>query len=330
MGIPEIKSSSNQSPKWEIPDIWAKNGHCPACGATNLKVIHLPDYADYLFCVHCEISFEVENGCRYIRLKHIPDEYEFADAILHNRWVEASNLSAIISKQRAPAEDKKPSPLPTQTFSEEDAWNRALGMYRMGNKPKMIQLTLMQAGVTQEQAEVVFAKLKKLAEQDAQRQSQKFWAVAGISLLLIVMLMGGWLYMSGNLPVLLGTTTVTPASLADQPSAVDKLLDLVPDDAKPALMNLPDTVVDSSRGPGPASCPATSRNAAKLFGGNSNLWKRDSQYPSWQMINPGDSITVLVPDGMTAGYVDNKAFQFLSVRGPATIYNVNFVVITCD
>ena len=32
------------------------------------------------------------------------------------------------------------------------------------------------------------------------------------------------------------------------------------------------------------------------------------QFPSWQMISPGDSVTVSVPDGMTAGYVDNKTF----------------------
>jgi hypothetical protein len=105
----------------------------------------------------------------------------------------------------------------------------------------------------------------------------------------------------------------------------------VPDEAKPDLMNLPDTKVDSSRGPGKAACPATSTSAAELYGGDAALWKRDaSQFPSWQMISAGDSVTVSVPDGMVAGYVDNKSFQLLSIHGPATIYNVNFIVITCD
>jgi hypothetical protein len=54
------------------------------------------------------------------------------------------------------------------------------------------------------------------------------------------------------------------------------------------------------------------------------------QYPSWQMISAGNPVNVKVPDGMTAGYVDNKSLQLLSVHGPATIYNVNFLVITCD
>ncbi len=60
-------------PKRDIPDGWAKNGRCPACGAAGLKVTHLPDMPDYMSCPKCEISFEVENGGRYVRLKYIPD-----------------------------------------------------------------------------------------------------------------------------------------------------------------------------------------------------------------------------------------------------------------
>jgi hypothetical protein len=329
----ENKISLAPSPKWDIPDSWAKNGRCPACGATNLKATHLPDLADYLSCTHCEIAFEVENGGRYIRLKYIPDALEFMDAILHNRWVEASRLSAIISEKRPIAQEKKAdSESPRSTFSEEEVWSRALRMYRMGNKPKMIQLMLIQSGMTQEQADAIFAKLKKVAEEDTQRQNQKFWTVAGISLLVIFIMAGSWLYMSGNLPILLGITTVTPAPTpAKQPSAVGLLLNLIPQGVQPDLMNLPDTRVEENHGPGKAACPATPVTAAELFGGDPTLWTRDAnQYPSWQMINPGDSVTVSVPEGMTAAYVDNESFQFLSVHGPATIHNVNFLVITCD
>jgi hypothetical protein len=331
MDIQENKPSSTPSPKWEIPDSWAKNGRCPACGAMNLKVTHLPDIADYLSCMQCEIAFEVENGGKHIRLKYIPDALEFVDALLHNRWVEASKLSAMISEQRSFVQEKKVSPLPATTFSEEEVWNRSLRMYRMGNKPRMIQLMLIQSGLTQEQADVIFAKLKIIAEQNAQQQNQKFWAVAGISIFLFILMGASWIYMSGNLPILLGITTVTPAPLlVNQPSVVSKLLDLVPDDAKPNLMNLPDTKVDN-KGPEKTACPATPITAAELFGGDPTLWTRDiNQIPSWQMVSASASVTVRVPDGMTVGYVDNKTFQLLSVHGPATIYNVNFLVITCD
>lgn len=319
-----------QSPKWELPDVWAQNGRCPACGVQSLKVTHLPDYADYLACTRCDISFEVENGGRSIRVKYLPDQYESADAVLHNRWVEASKLSAILNERRSPVQEKKADIQPTQIISDEEAWSRALGMYRLGNKPRMIHLTLMQSGVTQEQAEFVLTRLKKIAEQDSQRQNKKFLVMAGISIFLIVILAGSWLYASGNLPIILGITTVTPAPLPNQSSALNKLLKLVPDSAKPALMTLPDTIVDTRQGPGRALCPATAKSAARLFGGSSSLWKRDTQFSSWQMISAGDSYTVVVPTGMVAGYVDNKTFQLMSIHGPATIYNVNFVTIMCD
>jgi hypothetical protein len=323
---------STPSPKWDIPDVWAKNGRCPACGATGLKVTHLPDLADYLSCVKCEITFEVENGGRFIRLKYIPDALEFMDAALHNRWVEASRLSSIINEKRAPVQEKKIPQPPPETLSEDEVWSRALRMYRMGNKPRMIQLMLVQSGMTQEQADVIFAKLKKVAEQDAQRQNRKFWTVAGISLFLVVLVACTWISMSGRLPILLGTITVTPSKVAeDQSLGIGKLLSLVPKDLKPNLMKLPDTTVENKKGPGKAACPATPETAAELFGGDPATWKRDAnEFPSWQMINAKDSVTVSVPDGMTAGYVDNKSFKMLSVHGPATIHNVNFLIITCD
>jgi hypothetical protein len=333
MGIQENRPSSTPLSKWEIPDSWAKSGHCPACGATNLKVTHLPDLADYLCCTKCEISFEVECGGKYVRLKYIPDTLEFMDAILRNRWVEASRLSSIINEKRAPVQEKKSDPPPPSTLSEEDAWDRALSMYRLGNKPKMIQLILLQSGQTQELADVILARLKKIAEQDDQRQNTKFWTLAGISFLVIFLMGGSWLYMSGNLPVLLGQVTVTPVPTpaANQPSAIGRLLNLIPKDAKPSLMNLPDTKVEENKGPTKSECPVTPTLAAELFGGDPSAWKRDdSQLPSWQMISTGDSVKVSVPDGMTAGYVDNKSFKLLSVHGPATIYNVNFLIITCD
>jgi len=321
------------TPKRDIPDGWATNGRCPACGAAGLRVTHLTDMADYMACPKCEISFEVENGGRYVRLKYIPDALEFVDGILHNRWVEASKLAGIIAKHRPATPQNKVPDQPPAALSEDVVWNRALRMYRLGNKPKMIQLMLLQSGQTQEQADAIFEKLKKVSEEDAQQQNQKFWLVGGISLLLIVVIAGAGLFSSGKLPLLLGmvTATPTPAGEADQSLAVSMLLKLIPTGAQPDVLNLPDTTVEKNRGPVKSACPGTPETAADLFGGNSSLWTRDpEQFPSWRMINPGDSVTVGVPKGMTAGYLDNGSFQMNSVSGPSTIHNVNFLVITCD
>jgi hypothetical protein len=289
--------------------------------------------ADYLSCSACEISFEVENGGRYIRLKHIPDSLEFVDGVLSRRWVEASKLAGVIASRRPAAPQKAASSLSASSLTNEEAWNRALKMYRLGNSPKMIQLMLLQSGQTQQQADAIFLRLKKVAEEDALQQSKKFWTVAGVSMAVITLLAFAWLAASGRLAVMAGIATATPepTQLLNQPSAIGMLLKLIPAGSRPDLMNLPETTVEENKGPAPAACPATPETAASLFGGDPAFWMRDmNQFPSWQMINPADSITVKVPKGMTAGYLDNKSFQALSARGPATIHNVNFVVITCD
>jgi hypothetical protein len=69
--------------------------------------------------------------------------------------------------------------------------------------------------------------------------------------------------------------------------------------------------------------------AAELFGGDAGMWQKSGAFAAWQMVNPIDSAIVTVPTDMTAAYVNNKTMQFLSVHGPATIYNVNFLVISC-
>jgi hypothetical protein len=48
------------------------------------------------------------------------------------------------------------------------------------------------------------------------------------------------------------------------------------------------------------------------------------------MLSANASYTIQVPMGMVAGYVDNKSFQLVSIHGPATIYNANFVTIMCE
>jgi len=330
MGNQDHTPSSTPKPKWEIPDHWAANGKCPACGAQSLKVVHLPNYPDYLTCTRCEISFDVEDGGRNIHVKYLSDQFESTDKSLYNHWVDVSQLGAIIGKRQVPTRDEVVLSIPTQSYTDEEAWSRALGMYRMGNKPRAIQLTLTQTGATPEQAKFVHNRLLKIAEQDAQRQSQKFLIVAGVSVILLVLLAGGLLVSSGRLPIILGLVTVTPAPQVSQSSALDKLLSLVPDAAKPALMDLPDTMVDTRRGPGPSKCPATSADAVRLFGGSEELWTFDSQFAAWQMISAGDSYTVLVPTGMIAGYIDNTTIQMQSIHGPATIYNANFVTIMCE
>ena len=315
-------------PRWEIPEAWGNAGHCPMCGASPLGTVHLPDLPDYLICPRCELSFEVEmTGCR-IHIKNFPDRLERFETELHNRWVEPSILRKL-GEKKAPLSQNDSDTMPPTPLSDEDVWNRMLSLYRLGNKPKMIELTLIQSGASREQAEAAFVWLKQRSELDAKRQGRKFWLAGGIASFAAVAILGTWAYTSNRINSRLEEGMADPSSQANDPILPLQAVDLLPDPVKPGFLQSPDTRVYPG-GPGLTSCPTTSAAAAELFGGMAGSWQADVQTHSWQMMDSGKSVTISVPAGMYAGYINNQTFKFTSVRGPATISNVNFVAVMCD
>ena len=288
-----------------------------------MKVVHLTEIPDYLICSRCEISFEVDITGRMLHIKVVPDRYESADAQLYRKWVEATSLHEIIEKcKRAPQLVQEFIAPPPKAMTNQEVWERAQGMYRLGNSPKKIELVLIQAGAAPQQAAGALRALKRKAEQDSKKQGSRVLLVAGVSAFLVIAAFTGWLFASGQYAVLFGLATPTPA--ASGISASD-ILKLIPSGVRPEL---PDTTV-SRGGVAAAGCPKTQAGAAATFGGDASLWKTDGQYMSWQMVSPGDSYTIRIPPNMSAGYVDNENFQFSQIYGPAIIYNVNFVAIIC-
>ena len=315
-------------PRKEIPDAWAEKGACPACGAKPLKVVHIPDIPDYFLCPKCELSFELETNCKAIRVKNIPENLEFVEEKLRYRWVEPAALRNYLSNRQALILEKAGTTTPAMSLSDEEVWNRMFSLYRLGNSPKMIQFMLIQAGATQEQAEAGFVKLKRWSEQDANRQNRKFLLMGGVAAFIILVLIAGAAFTYNSIDSQFGKKVANP-SAANQPLAPLQVLNMLPDGVKPGFLKSPPVRVENT-GPTKTRCPGNSQDAAGLFGGQADLWKEGSQPDSWQMMNPGDPATVRIPQGMYAGYVDNKTFVFSSANGPATIYNVNFIAISCD
>ncbi|MBI3177679.1 MAG: hypothetical protein HYZ35_06785 [Chloroflexi bacterium] len=97
------------------------------------------------------------------------------------------------------------------------------------------------------------------------------------------------------------------------------------------------TVLDSptpsarlGSGPAAGKCPVTPLQAAQLFGGDLSNWSKDEQTGGWMMIVAGPPVTVFVPANMSAGYLTiGEALNMISVDGPATIDNANFVAVSC-
>jgi hypothetical protein len=227
--------NSDSKPRWEIPDAWAKNGHCPACGTMPLQVVHLPDYPDYLLCARCDLSFEVEKGGGKIRIKNCPERLERFESELRNSWVDLAILKWYIEKTPKPVnnvlKDSHPAPL-----TDEEVWSRTLSLYRLGNKPKIIELTLIQAGATCEQAQEAFARLKVRSMRDANKQGRKFWLFGGLASLAVITILGAWVYTNTRINSQLQQGMKNPSAQSSEPNLLFKAAEKLPDWAKPGFL----------------------------------------------------------------------------------------------
>jgi hypothetical protein len=328
MLIEDNRKRTDLAPRQDIPDGWAASGCCPACAAAPLKLVHLKGSPDFLLCPRCELSFEVEQSAGLIRLKNIPDQLGFAEAELQHRWLQPPALRKLL-ENRGALMQQNTFAVPVQPLSDDEIWNRSLGLFRLGNKPRMIEFMLIQAGATHEQAETALVRLKNWAEQDAQSQNNRLLVVGIITILIIAVLIGGsWLFASSSLAAQLNQSRSKPA-LAKQPVLPVEILKAIPDGLKPEFLKSAPASVDKT-GPNRAGCPSQSMDAAALFGGDSKAWQPGSQNDSWQMMSMGKPATIRIPRGMYAGFIDNTTFVFTQADGPSTIHNVNFVVIMCN
>jgi hypothetical protein len=327
MVIDDNRKRTDLSPRKDIPDAWALKGLCPLCTQPFLKVVHLPGNPDYLLCSPCELSFEVELNNGPIRLKNIPEKLGFIEDDLRYNWVHPSVLGKLM-ENRSLLQQQKARANPVQALSDQVVWERMLGLYKLGNKPRMIEFTLIQSGATHEQIEAASLKLRQWSEQNEKRQLGKLWVVGGFTALFIIGLFAaGWIYTNSRINSQLAGGRANPAS-SGQPNMPLQLLNSLPDGIKPDFLKGAPVRIEKV-GPGGARCPGNSTTAAQLFGGDAGGWQPGSQPESWQMITTGRPSTIRVPGGMFAGYIDNKTFVFKSIDGPATIYNVNFVAISC-
>jgi hypothetical protein len=325
MIVEDNRKTGDFLPRKDIPDAWAK-GRCPTCGTAPLKVIHLPDSPDYLLCAHCEMSFEVETNGGAIRLKNIPEQLGFVEEELHYRWVQPATLRKFLDNRAAIMQQKEKAS--QKSLLDDDVWNRTLSLYRLGNTPKMIQFTLMQAGATREQAEAASARLKQWIEQDSKRQGRKFLVVGGVAFSVILVMIAGLALTIGSINSQL--SEVANPVTTKEPILPLQVLNLLPQAVKPGFLKSEPARVEAI-GPAKSRCPTFATDAARLFGGEQGAWRTGGQVAdSWQMMNAGAPATIRIPQGMYAGYIDNKTFMLISVNGPATIYNVNFVAIMCN
>lgn len=329
MSIPDsMPKKTDLLPRNEIPDAWAKSGHCPACQAEALQAIHLGGAPDYLICGQCELSFEVEMEGRKIRLKNVPQELGFLEGELRYRWIEPYVIGQFLSNRLA-LKEQQAGISKSAYLSDEDVWNRATSLFRMGNQPKMIEFILIQAGATPAQAQAAFARLKERSEQDAKNQARKFWLAGGAIIFIAFALVAGWAATPHLVSAQVRGALTSPAGAATQPNMLLPLFTNLPFAIRPAFLKSP-AQMKSNDGPARAQCPTLPSHAAVLFGGYAIYWTPINQTDGWQMMSTDAPSTIRIPAGMYAAFADNRTGAVSTTTGPITISNIHFIAIRCN
>lgn len=335
----ENSTQNNPQARSEIPDLWGQNGHCPVCGAKPLYVRHLDSGPDFLLCQKCELSFEVAQSGGNIRVKNIPEDLGFAEERLRYKWVTPQFLKNLVeerdTRKRALAQETITPP--QANLADIEVWERTLSLHKIGNSPKKIKYILLQAGATPRQTELSLKKLEKEITTETKQQSTKLlWLGNGV-LVLFALIFAGIFSFQSQISARLEAGAAGEIATDTPIIPIRDVVDILPDIVKPEfLKSQPAKVIQGA--PASASnstssvnrCPAQSQDAAKLFGGRAEAWSPGTQPRTWQMIDTGTPVTVRIPSGMVAGYIDNITFMFFSANGPATVQNVSFLVVTCD
>jgi hypothetical protein len=315
----------SESPRDHIPDSWSHRGNCPVCGALDtLDIQHLSDAPDQFLCQACAAAFEILSKGSNIRIMVLPEALKPAWMDVINRWMspeEVQRLYQRFSGARQIVSEDLSEIIPEPELSNREVMLSALELHHFGNSFEQIKLLLFQSGATQKQAAGALKRLEQHKQGENKRRGWMIISMGLISILCIGVTVGALWFTSRP-------TSSAGDSTTD--STVDSLLPAF-DPAKVVtdLVGIPTPQVVKS-GPGISHCPRNAAQAAELFGGRASSWSLETAFRAWTMVNTGDPLKIRVPQNMVAGYMKLDSMEMITVQGPATIQNINFIVITCE
>lgn len=345
----------NSSPRFTLPDNWAARAHCPVCVAGILQVVHQPGVPDQMACNNCQSVFQVEKNGAHVRFVKLPSSLA---ALLANRWVTVAEVknavkeaartaiglpppvvdeAAIINarlksftENTAPPAETAASPQsstsapleplavafsPLVPLTDSEVLAKAQALYRLGNSYDQIEDILRRnPKVTSEQIQAARAALVEEGALKASRQQRTLYIAGGVALVIILCcIVAG--FFSRSMTGLFGIIN-NPIPSSTQPA-----------DSQPPRPT-PEIVREDANSVQPGVCPATSLEAAKLFGGASTDWT-GSKANGWTMLG-SNLLTVHVPKGMQAVLVSGANLKTTTLIGPVLIKNVDAIKITCQ
>lgn len=315
--------------RFAIPDEWAK-GRCPVCNATPMQVVHTPDAPDQIVCGQCGLACEAEEGGSRIRPKKVPSQLGHRGQLAANMWMTVNELRALASQSAKQTEAASP-------VDPEETVERAKKLYALGNSVSQIKTILENSKATPDQVEAALAEVTRLDRKKRERNQSSMWLMGSVGTVFFILIAGVAAVLVVRPELQPPTATPRPTSPVSGQSlpglpSLPNLPFTVPTDAVATVMAQPTTGVQRGVGPQASNCPATPIGAAQLFGGKPDYWSENNDFgKAWVMIATGDPLTISVPANMSAGYIRmGEGLEMISVVGPATLTNVNFVTISCE
>lgn len=319
----------SELPRDHIPDEWAHQGPCPVCDASNsLDVLHLSDAPDQFVCQKCVTAFEVLSKGSKIRLMTLPEVLKPAWMETINRWMSPEDIQRLYKRFVAAnqpihesAKEDISELLPETSLTNREVMFQAAELYQLGNDFENIKLLLFQAGATHQQVAAAIKRLDQRKQAQYKRRGCALW-VMGLVAVLFFGLVAGILWFTSrpeNTQGEAAETTILDAIIPqfDVGEMVSELAGI----PTPQVIN---------GGPAASRCPGNAQQAADLFGGEVSFWSEETGFRAWAMVNTGTPVTIRVPENMVAGYMKLDSMELISAKGPVTIQNLNFVVITCE
>ena len=89
-----------ESIRLDIDDAFAADISCAVCSAPELRVYHIPNYADYVSCEACESSFVIEEDGERVLYGKISEEYSDTGKVVLKNWVTLIVVARLASAER--------------------------------------------------------------------------------------------------------------------------------------------------------------------------------------------------------------------------------------
>jgi hypothetical protein len=350
-----------------IPDVWAKQGQCPCCAASEMRVQHPSGGADRLQCIACGLTFELELSGDRLHVVHWPDALPFLHLMVPDEWMTPAKLRALIQQATSPTSTDPPTPpavlvqpplrdTPSQAMPDTEKPDSVVDtvippttphestppaldpngiairinrLRALGNSSREIRTILTQGEKQPDRIQAILKIIAQDEQQERSRQSKKLGLSLGIFVGLAILLLGAGYVFWKSYQNKPASATGTAAQGTQAPNTA------APNAVIKAL-NLNTPVVKYNPTPpgsstGDASvCPRTSGQAAGLFGGQPSDWSSPSGSNGWIMVRKGKSADIFIPKGMKAAYLQlDNSLQLVDVDGPVTLSGAYYVAVSC-